>query len=185
MDAWPLIQSTVLDAKLVIIGTGQDEGRLRRRVQQEHLHGIRFLGRVSDAERDRAYRSSRLLFYPSEQEGFGLAGIEAASFGVPFLGLAGTVTTELFPDGNGVVLAKDLAPKSIADAAIPVLTDSRVAARLGAAARRRVQSTFLEKHFASRFRRALQDVLQIDFPEDRPEPYTQTAQEPCGASDPR
>ena len=31
-----------------------------------------------------------MLFYPSRQERFGLAGVEAASFGVPFLGLAGT-----------------------------------------------------------------------------------------------
>jgi len=85
-----------------------------------------------------------MLFYPSEQEGFGLAGIEAASFGVPFLGLAGTVTCELFPDGNGVV---------------PLLTDSRLPSRLGDAARKRVQSTFLEEHFAARFCQALRGVL--------------------------
>ena len=82
------------------------------------------------------------MFYPSEQEGFGLAGIEAASFGVPFMGLAGTVTAELFPDGNGVVLAKDLTPHSIAEAAIPVLTDSRLASNLGDAARTECTARF-------------------------------------------
>jgi glycosyltransferase involved in cell wall biosynthesis len=116
---------------------------------------------LSDQERDHAYRSARLLFYPSNQEGFGLAGLEAAAFGVPFLGLSGTVTEELFPNGSGVVLAKDLAPQSIAEAAIPVLTNSQLASRLGAAARKRVQSTFLEEHFAARFRRALRHVLPI------------------------
>jgi phosphatidyl-myo-inositol dimannoside synthase len=164
MDAWPLIRAAIPQAQLTIIGTGSDEPRLRRRVEQEHLAGIRFLGRVSDEERDRAYCSSRLLFYPSEQEGFGLAGIEAASFGVPFIGLAGTVTAELFPDGNGVVLAKDLSPTSIAEAAIPVLMDSRLASSLGEAAHNRVQRTFLEEHFAMRFCRALGQALQIDFP---------------------
>jgi len=163
MDAWTLIRAAVPQAQLTIIGTGSDEPRLRRRVEQEHLAGIRFLGRVSDEERDRAYCSSRLLFYPSEQEGFGLAGIEAASFGVPFVGLAGTVTAELFPDGNGVVLAKDLTPQSIAEAAIPVLTDSQLASSLGEAAHSRVQSMFLQEHFAMRFCRALAQVLQIDF----------------------
>ena len=165
MDAWPLIRAAVPEAKLAIIGTGSDEARLRRRVEREHLGGIRFLGRVSNEERDRAYCSSRLLFYPSEQEGFGLAAIEAASFGVPFLGLAGTVTEELFPDGNGVILAEDLTPRSIADASVPVLTDSQLASTLGAAARSRVQSTFLEEHFAGRFRSAVVQVLQIESPE--------------------
>lgn len=159
MNAWPHIRAAVPDAKLVIVGTGDDERRLRLRVEQENLEGIQFRGRLSDEERNRAYCSARLLFYPSHQEGFGLAGLEAAAFGVPFLGLSGTVAEELFPDGNGVVLAKDLAPQSIADAAIPILTDSPLASRVGAAARHRVQSTFLERHFATRFRRALGSAL--------------------------
>lgn len=162
MNAWPLIRAAVPNATLAIIGTGSDEARLRRRVQEEKLHGIRFLGRVSDQERDRAYCSSRLVFYPSEQEGFGLAGIEAASFGVPFLGLAGTVAEELFPGGHGVVLAKDLSPESIAAAAIPVLTDSQLASRLGDEARCRVRSTFLQEHFTERLMRALRTVLEIN-----------------------
>jgi len=163
MDAWPLIRSAVPDAKLVIVGTGDDEPRLRRRVAKEHLEGIVFRGRLSDSERDRTYRSSRLLFYPSEQEGFGLAGIEAAAFGVPVLGLAGTVAAELFPNGEGVALSKDLTRESIAEAAIPVLTDPELASRLGSAGHRRVQSTFLEEHFATRFRSALAQLLQIDW----------------------
>ncbi len=189
MDAWPVIRASIPEAQLTIIGTGSDEPRLRRRVEQEHLGGIRFLGRVSDEERDRAYCSSRLLFYASEQEGFGLAGIEAASFGVPFMGLAGTVTAELFPDGNGVVLAKDLTPNSIADAAIPVLTDSRLASKLGDAARKRVHSIFLEEHFAARFRAAISTVLEIgslqaDVPESCPLPG-QTQAEFADQSDKR
>ena len=170
MSAWPLIRAAVPEAKLMIVGRGDDESRLRRRVEQENLEGIQFRGPLSDQERDHAYCSSRLLFYPSQQEGFGLAGLEAAAFGVPFLGLAGTVTEELFPNGNGVVLVKDLAPQSIAEAAIPVLTNSQLASRLGATARKRVQSTFLEEHFAARFRRALGHVLPITLEEKEPVP---------------
>ena len=101
MDAWPLIRSMVPDAKLMIVGEGNDKRRLQKRAKTERLDGIEFCGRISDAERNQMYRSSRLLFYPSKQEGFGLAGVEAASFGLPVLGLAGTVTEELFPSWNG------------------------------------------------------------------------------------
>jgi phosphatidylinositol alpha-1,6-mannosyltransferase len=159
MDAWPLIRAAVPGAKLVIVGTGDDEPRLRRRVEQERLQVIEFRGRLSDAEKDLAYRSARLLFYPSAQEGFGLAGVEALAFGVPLLGLAGTVLEELFPNGEGVVVARDLGRDSIAKAAIPVLTDARLASSLGQAGRARVQNTFLEEHFAVRFRRALAQLI--------------------------
>ena len=159
MDAWPLIRAAVPDAKLVIVGKGDDEPRLRRRVEKERLQAIEFRGRLSDAERDLAYRSARLFFYPSDQEGFGLAGVEALAFGVPVLGLAGTVLEELFPNGEGVVVARDLGRDSIAKAAIPVLTDARLASSLGQAGRARVQNTFLEEHFAVRFRRTLAPLM--------------------------
>jgi len=159
MDAWPLIRAKVPDAKLVIVGKGDDELRLRRRVEKETLQAIEFRGRLSDKERDLAYRSARLLFYPSAQEGFGLAGVEALAFGVPLLGLAGSVVEELFPNGEGVVVARDLSADSIANAAIPVLADARLASSLGSAGRARVHSTFLEEHFAARFRRALAPLI--------------------------
>lgn len=160
IDAWPTIRAAVPDARLMIVGTGDDERRLRNRVDQESIQGIEFCGRLSDAERDAMYRSCRLLFFASKGEGFGLAGVEAASFGVPFLGLAGTVTEELFPGQTGAVFAKDLDGDSIAQAAIPVLSDAQCAARLGQAARARVQSVFLQEHFMERFRQALSPIIE-------------------------
>jgi glycosyltransferase involved in cell wall biosynthesis len=107
------------------------------------------------------YRSCRMLFYPSKQEGFGLAGVEAASFGVPVLGLAGTVTEELFPPGTGAVVAKDLSRESIAEAAIPLLRSAEYAQALGSAAAARVNAFFLKEHFAGRLQRALAPQLAV------------------------
>jgi glycosyltransferase involved in cell wall biosynthesis len=159
MDAWPLIRSYVPDAKLLIVGTGNDEGRLQTRVRAEQLADVKFCGRIDDAQRDHMYRSCRMLFYPSRQEGFGLAGIEAASFGVPLLGVAGTVTEELFPTGTGAVIAKDLSRESIAEAAVPVLRNAQLARELGRGASARVNAVFLKEHFAERLRRALAPLL--------------------------
>lgn len=170
MDAWPLIRAEVPDARLVIVGTGDDESRLRRRVERERLRAIEFRGRLSDAERDLAYRSARILFYPSEQEGFGLAGVEALAFGVPVLGLAGTVLEELFPNGEGIVVARDLGKESIANMAIPVLRDAQFASTLGHSGWKRVQTTFLEEHFAARFRRALMPVMSTAGADNEIEP---------------
>jgi len=160
LDAWRTIRTAVPGAELMIVGSGDDEPRLRNRVAGERIEGIKFCGRLSDADRDAMYRGCRLLFFASRGEGFGLAGVEAASFGVPVLGLAGTVTNELFPEGTGAVFAKELAADSIAQAAIPVLSDPHFASRLGLAARARVQSVFLQEHFMERFRQSLSSLME-------------------------
>lgn len=159
LNAWPEIRASVRNASLIVVGTGDDEGRLRRRARDEGLESVTFCGRLNNCERDRLYASARLLFLPSKQEGFGIAAVEAASFGVPVVGLAGTVIEELFPNGNGVQLASDWESHSIAQAAIPLLNDDRLASILGQAAYSRVQDTLLEKHFSERFRCALSKVL--------------------------
>jgi glycosyltransferase involved in cell wall biosynthesis len=161
MDAWPLIKSSVPNARLIIVGTGNDKHRLENRVKTEHLAGVEFCGWIDDEQRDQMYRSCRMLFYPSKQEGYGSAGAEAASFGVPVLGLAGTVTEELFPPGTGAVVAKDLSRESIAQAAIPLLRNPRYAQELGNAAAARVNAVFLKEHFAGRLQRALAPQLSV------------------------
>jgi phosphatidyl-myo-inositol dimannoside synthase len=160
LDAWPLIRAAVPDVKLMIVGTGDDEHRLRQRASAERLEGVEFCGRLNDTDRDAMYRRCRLFLFPSSGEGFGLAGVEAASFGVPVLGLAATVTNELFPEGTGAVFAKHLDGESIAQAAIPLLKDPQRAASLGQTARARVQSVFLEEHFIERFRKAISPLMR-------------------------
>jgi len=158
LDAWPDVRQSIPQARLLIVGSGNDLARLRRRVTQEQIAGVEFLGRLSDQERDHLLARSRLFFFPSKQEGFGLAGVEAAAAGVPVLGLAGTVMSELFPNG-GAVLVNDLLAATITQAAVRVLGDPEYATALGLAAHKRVEETFLEEHFVARFRAALQPVL--------------------------
>ena len=159
LDAWPEVHKSIPDAKLLIVGGGDDQARLRRRVASEQIAGVEFLGRLSDQQRDQIYSRSRLFFFPSKQEGFGLAGVEAAAAGVPVLGLAGTVISELFPNG-GAILVNDVSISSIAQAAVRVLGDSEFATSLGVAARRRVEENFLEERFIARFQTALEPLLQ-------------------------
>ena len=158
LDAWPDVRKSIPDARLLIVGAGNDQARLRRRVAQEQIAGVEFLGRLSDQERDQLYARSRLFFFPSKQEGFGLAGVEAAAAGVPVLGLAGTVMSELFPNGSAI-LVNDLLASTITDAAVRVLGDSDYATALGLAARKRVEENFLEEHFMARVQAALKPLL--------------------------
>jgi len=159
LDAWPDVRKSIPDARLLIVGGGNDLARLKRRVAREQIGGVEFLGRLGDGERDRLYAGSRLFFFPSKQEGFGLAGVEAASAGVPVMGLAGTVMSELFPNGSAI-LVNDLLASTISQAAVRVLGDSEYATAMGLAARKRVEENFLEEHFIARFKAALKPLLQ-------------------------
>jgi len=159
LDAWPEVRKRIPDARLLIVGSGNDLTRLQRRVAHEQIAGVEFLGRLTDKERDRLYARCRLFFFPSKQEGFGLAGVEAAAAGMPVMGLAGTVMSELFPDG-GTILLDDLLASTITEAAVRVLGDSEYATAVGLAARKRVEENFLEEHFIARFQAALKPLMQ-------------------------
>lgn len=159
LDGWPEVVRAVPDARLVVVGTGDDVGRLKRRVDDEAIAGVEFRGWVSDAERSQLYRSSRLFLFPSRHEGFGLAAVEAAAEGLPILGLRGLVVEELFPQGNGVVLVDEATGPQVASATIALLADPGLAGSMGRLARARVNATFLEDHFIARFRGALAPLL--------------------------
>ena len=121
---------------------------------------LKLICSATDEDLRALYQMCRLFFFPSQREGFGLAGMEAAARGIPVLGVAGTVMSELFPAGHGIVLVNEL--REIAEAAIPVLVDNEYANALGQAAWERVNTNFLEEHFIERFRCALAPFVEYE-----------------------
>jgi glycosyltransferase involved in cell wall biosynthesis len=158
-DGWPAIRRAVSDARLLVVGDGDDFERLAARVRNERLEGIEMLGRVDDETRNRLYAKSRVLLLPSLQEGFGLVAVEAASFGTPVVALAGTVLEELFPSGEGAVFAERATGDAVAEAVIPLLRGGDAAADLGARARRRVERELTISTFRASVRRELGPLL--------------------------
>jgi glycosyltransferase involved in cell wall biosynthesis len=98
--------------------------------------GVRFAGRVSEAERDRLYARADAYLCTSEHEGFCAPLVEALSRGVPVVARrAGAVPETL--GGAGLVLdGPDLLPLA-AEALHEVVSDPRTRAGLAAAAARR------------------------------------------------
>ncbi len=86
-----------LRRRLVIIGSGQDERRLRA------LAGptVQFLGWQSDREIRRQLRRCRALLFPGEED-FGIVPVEAQACGTPVIafGRGGVTETIIPPDGT-------------------------------------------------------------------------------------
>jgi len=153
LAAWPRIRAAEPRAELIVVGSGDDQGRLAQLARG--LPGVRFTGWVEDQERLRLFRECRVFLQPSLREGFGLAALEAASAGMAVVGLKGTVLEELLPQAGSVALARSQAPDDLLAAVVPLLRDADLATSVGRAGRARVLEHFRQDQFVARVRAAL------------------------------
>jgi phosphatidylinositol alpha-1,6-mannosyltransferase len=139
MRAMPLILARVPEAKWVIVGDGPLRAHLER---LSAVHGVtshvRFVGAVSDEERDTWLGRSALLAMPSRLpargaagEGFGIVYLEAGVRGVPVIAgnVAGAVDAVI--DGQTGVLVDPDDHVAVGDAIASLLEDPARARRLG------------------------------------------------------
>jgi phosphatidyl-myo-inositol dimannoside synthase len=145
--AMALVLAKVPNAQWVVIG----DGSLRPALEQlAHSYGladsIRFLGAVSDDERNVWLARAQLLAMPSRLpaggfagEGFGIVYLEAAAYGKPVV--AGNVggAVDAVVDGETGLLVDPLDPLAVAEAITRLLTDGELARRLGATGQARAQ----------------------------------------------
>jgi phosphatidylinositol alpha-1,6-mannosyltransferase len=139
--AMPLIRARVPDAQWIVVGDGPLRPQLEGLADAHGLNGhVRFVGQVTDAERDtwldRAHvfaMPSRLRSGGSGGEGFGIAYLEAGAHGLPVV--AGNVAGALDSVVNGktglLVDASDHV--AVADAVSELLLDPEWASALGRA----------------------------------------------------
>ena len=125
---------------LELYGSGKpsETGRLNRLADMLEkrapaLRGrIRFMGYRDLHE---AYARCAFLAFPSRTEGFGLAIVEAASFGKPAIGLASAPgVNELIMDGRTGLLVRST-PAALADGMRRLMSDDSFRLRLGEEAR--------------------------------------------------
>jgi phosphatidylinositol alpha-1,6-mannosyltransferase len=165
--ALPLIRAAIPDVQWIVIG----EGPLRSGL--EHLaaahavaDSIRFLGAVSDEERNSWLRRADLLAMPSRLpdgdfagEGFGIVYLEAGAYGKPVL--AGNVAGALdaVADGESGLLVDPGDHLAVADGATRLLRDRELAQRLGAAGAKRARD-FSWPRICERVEAVLLDQLE-------------------------
>lgn len=99
-----------LGRRLVVIGDGPDVDRLQRR----RWPNVQWLGRQSDAELQRHYRTARGLLFPGEED-FGIVPVEALANGCPVIALGVGGATETVTPETGILFAEST-PESLAEA---------------------------------------------------------------------
>jgi phosphatidyl-myo-inositol dimannoside synthase len=146
--ALALVRAKVPDVELVAIGDGPLRSELERLADTVGVAAsVRFIGAVSDQERDGWLRRANVFAMPSRLpadglagEGFGIVYLEAAAYGKPVV--AGNVAGALdaVADGESGLLVDPTDPRAVADALTTLLLDRELAARLGSAGAERAKS---------------------------------------------
>jgi glycosyltransferase involved in cell wall biosynthesis len=149
VEATRLLRDRGITVRCRLIGDGEDEARLRERIAAAGLDGIVTLdGRLTRDEVIAAIGAADLLVAPSvvasngKREGIPVVLMEAMSCGLPVVASRLSGIPELVEHEVEGLLVSPGDPGALADAIERLHGDPGFRARLGAAARRRIEKEF-------------------------------------------
>jgi len=141
LEAFAMLIKQGLTAFLQIIGDGPDREKLLRMTEILRItESVRFCG-VSEDVAGRL-QASAVFVLPSLSEGLSNVVLEAMACGLPVVATRVGGTEELIENGISGILVEPGRPEQLCEALQRVLNEEGFAKRLGAQARRRVETCF-------------------------------------------
>jgi phosphatidylinositol alpha-1,6-mannosyltransferase len=152
IDCWPKVVSAVRDARLLIVGSGPNQGELRRRAAASSAaEAIVFTGFVPEEDMPKIWAETTVFAMPSRGEGFGLVYIEAMRQGLPVVASIHDAAPEVNLEGttgyNVDLNEADQLPERL----IHLLKNPDQAAILGRNGQKRWRDYFAYSAFKKRF----------------------------------
>jgi len=143
IDAMPNILSEYPDAKLVIVGYGDQRTPLQWHVKKLGIESsVCFLDKVSGERLYSLYHEADVYVQPSLYEPFGITILEAMSMRKPVVATRVGGIPELITNGAEGLLVEPGNSLQLARAIINVFSDSSCRRRFGSNARKRVEREF-------------------------------------------
>ena len=166
IDAWPRVVAAVPDARLVIVGDGDDRARLQQKATRGRASAaIQFTGFLDADALEQMYATATVFAMPSRGEGFGLVYLEAMAHAMPCIGSVHDAAREVVVHGETGLLVDPADTASLTSALILLLRDPMLAARYGRAGHARVTAQFgfarFERQMLGHLHRALEPVEAI------------------------
>jgi glycosyltransferase involved in cell wall biosynthesis len=144
IEAVRLLKNEKIRVNLNFVGTGDDVPRLEEKVKAFSLEScVRFQGSVSDEALWAAYRNCDVFALPSSGEGFGIAFLEAMSYGRPCLGARCGGVPEVIEDGVDGFLVSPGQSVEIAQCLRRFVAEPRLIQEMGLRGYRKVSQQFL------------------------------------------
>ncbi len=140
LKGYRIMRKAGCECRLLVVGSGPQEREARRYVMTRRLHGVEFLGRVSDAQKAQLFRTADVYVSPATgRESFGIVLLEAMAAGTPIVcsdihGYKGVVRRN-----EQGLLVPPHDPKAIAAATLQLLGDPDLRRRMGESGRARAE----------------------------------------------
>lgn len=116
-----------VDVRLTVVGDGPERARAERRARARGVRAT-FTGRLPRAGILAAFAESDVFVQPSVRESFGIAALEARTFGLPVVARSQAGTRDFIEDGvNGLLAADDAA---MAQAVVTLALDQGLRERI-------------------------------------------------------
>ena len=139
----------------LVVGEGEEEGRIRRRIAESGLDDhVILLGRVDDDELEAIYAVSDLFIMPNvpvddDVEGFGIVAIEASLAGLPVVASSIEGIRDAVRDGKNGILVDPSDRERFAEVLVGLLEDDQARRELGERGRRFTAEEFNWDRIAS------------------------------------
>ncbi|GGH42261.1 N-acetyl-alpha-D-glucosaminyl L-malate synthase BshA [Paenibacillus silvae] len=154
-------------AKLLFVGEGPDLPKIQCKIKELGLSDkVHFLGRQDDIAQ--VISMADILMLPSEKESFGLVALEAMACGVPTIGSEAGGIPELVLHGKTGFLSPIGDTKSMAENAIRLLTNERLAADMREACLQRAHHDFCNDSIRHNYEQIYYRVLGREIPSLNP-----------------
>ncbi len=158
LTAFKKIHAAVPNAHLYIIGQKPDDATLIPFHGMEELNAVSFVGQVSPHDLRRFYNDASLMLVTSYQEGFGIAALEGAFYGIPIISTdCGGPRDFVISGYNGYIVAINDAA-NMARHAITLLTNTKLATEFAHNGHHLAEALFKQSKIFSHFKHALSDA---------------------------
>ena len=104
IQAFAAIQMKYKNCKLIIVGEGELEKKLRELSEKLHVKNIKFIKMIKNDKLPELYNSVECFVLPSDSETFGMVYAEAIACGIPAIATDNGGALEIINNENGIII---------------------------------------------------------------------------------
>lgn len=160
MECTKKLCAIVPQARILIVGNGPLENKLRRYVRSNNLtENVLMLGKLPNGMLPAYLRTSKVFVLPSHYEPFGIVTAEAMACGLPVVGTAEGGTLDLVRDGYNGILVNKRDPAGLCEAILQLLEKPDLLKTMGERSRKIVEDQFTQQKIAQNYSRVYAELI--------------------------